>query len=302
MASLVLELQREALDSSILATDLLRKALVVARKLGIEAFKLWVESELTGYDKGLEIPIYRIISGQIKVWNPYHGWQDFFINDPEAADILSRLPNGQPIGEIENLIKRSDKNSSFHMSYPKKTEAQLMDSMEYPPLKPALLIDGSRLSGIIEAVRNIVLNWTLKLEEDGILGEGMTFSKEEKQVASSHVYNIQNFIESMTHSQIQQDTRDSVQTMSINEIDVSKVLSVLDEIKMVVADLTLSAETKEELSAEITTVETQAKSPKPKTKIIRESLHSIRNILEGTTGSLISSGILEQLKALLGSG
>jgi hypothetical protein len=49
MASLVLELQREALNSTIPVTDLLRKALVVATELSIKEFQAWIEYELNGY-------------------------------------------------------------------------------------------------------------------------------------------------------------------------------------------------------------------------------------------------------------
>lgn len=48
MASVVIELQREALDRSIPASDLLRKALVVARKLSLPEFQSWIDRELNG--------------------------------------------------------------------------------------------------------------------------------------------------------------------------------------------------------------------------------------------------------------
>ncbi len=38
---------------------------------------------------------------------------------------------------------------------------------------------------IIEKVKNTVLEWTLKLEEEGVLGEGMRFSDKEKQNAKA---------------------------------------------------------------------------------------------------------------------
>lgn len=38
-----------------------------------------------------------------------------------------------------------------------------------------------------------MLEWSLKLEMDGILGEVITFSKEEKSKAASATYHIQNF-------------------------------------------------------------------------------------------------------------
>ncbi|HBP87483.1 MAG TPA: hypothetical protein DD706_07295 [Nitrospiraceae bacterium] len=39
--------------------DLLRKALVVARKLGLKEFEWWVAKELSGYEETKDVPQYR---------------------------------------------------------------------------------------------------------------------------------------------------------------------------------------------------------------------------------------------------
>ena len=39
-----------------------------------------------------------------------------------------------------------------------------------------------------------MLDWSLKLETDGILGNDLTFTEQEKQKVSSATYNIQNFV------------------------------------------------------------------------------------------------------------
>jgi hypothetical protein len=49
MQSLLLQLQGECLDSSVSIPDVLRKALVVARKLGVKDFQTWIEKALNGY-------------------------------------------------------------------------------------------------------------------------------------------------------------------------------------------------------------------------------------------------------------
>jgi hypothetical protein len=71
--SIVLELQREASDSSVSVTDILRKALIVARKLGLREFQGWIESELNGYSEPREIPDYRVLHGQLEAWNHMQG-------------------------------------------------------------------------------------------------------------------------------------------------------------------------------------------------------------------------------------
>jgi hypothetical protein len=49
MASLIEELQHDALNSNVRVGDLLRKAKIIAVKLDLPEFEKWVENELNGY-------------------------------------------------------------------------------------------------------------------------------------------------------------------------------------------------------------------------------------------------------------
>jgi hypothetical protein len=64
-------------------------------------------------------------------------------------------------------------------------------------------------------------------------------------------------------------------------------------------DLGIEKALKDELLAEIITVESQTISPRPKQPIITESLKTIRNILEGATGSIIASGLIAEMVKFL---
>lgn len=75
--SIVLQLQELAIVPNSNIEELLNKALLVAKKLKI---KKWCENELEGYDKE-NVPDYRVIKGQLKVFNPYHWLQSFIIPD-----------------------------------------------------------------------------------------------------------------------------------------------------------------------------------------------------------------------------
>ncbi len=69
MSGLVLELQRDALNPSVSTLDILRKALVVARKLNLKDFEHWIKLELDGYPSE-DVPDYRRTQGQLRAWNP----------------------------------------------------------------------------------------------------------------------------------------------------------------------------------------------------------------------------------------
>ena len=78
-------------------------------------------------------------------------------------------------------------------------------------MEPALHASLHQLVRIIDSVKTKVMEFALDLESRGILGEGMTFTKDEQQLAQSITYNTIN-IERMESSQIQQANTDSEQS------------------------------------------------------------------------------------------
>lgn len=187
MKSLVLELQADALNSSVSVLDLLRKALVVATKLGVEKFHTWVELELDGYNR-IPIPEYRSIRGQLRAWNPSHGWQVIDAEDcPQYLNALyENLCNCQLRQSISELVALSNsKNNELRLQLPFQEESFVVNTIG---TSVKIGISRASIQAIVEAVRTVILRWSLKLQEDGITGEGMTFSQEEKQIAAKHDY------------------------------------------------------------------------------------------------------------------
>lgn len=296
MSGLVLELQRDAMDKSVDVSDLLRKAMVVSRKLGINEIEDWINKELTGYGKESEIPDYREISGEVKVYNPYHGWQPLHFRDHNFAEVLSTRKIGQAVGQLDS-IRKNNSNGYLQVPFNEHTKNRLMGLMDIA-LEPSLLVSDTQLHKILEGVRNEILNWSLDLEAKGIIGDGMSFSREEKKAASKITYNVTNNIGSMSNSQLQQDSPNSSQNLNVH-IENSELSEFIQEIKSSLNDLKLDSEKKAELEAEISTIEHQLASPKPKKLIISESLKSTRSILESITSSVLATGLLSQLASIM---
>ena len=203
MSGLVLELQRDALNKNVNVSDLLRKAMVVSKKLGINEMEEWINRELVGYPgDSSEIPLYREITGRVMAYNPYHGWQPLHFANPELGDHLSKRKISQAVGQLDAIVN-NDKSRELHVPFPNHIKNQLMDLIEIP-LEVTLLVADSELHKILEGVRNEILNWTLDLETRGIVGDGMRFSREEKQAASQITYQVTNNIGNMQNSQLQQ--------------------------------------------------------------------------------------------------
>ena len=296
MNSLVLELQKDALDKNTRVSDLLRKAFVISKKLSIIKIEEWLENELNGYPSNSNIPDYRTVYGQIKVWNPYQGWQPLNFSDPKEAEILAKRKINQSIGELDSIVE-NNKGGELQVPFTQNIINSLMKSMEIP-LHPVLFISYTEVIKILNVVRNTVLKWSLQLEKEGILGEGMSFSKKEKQIADKATYQITNYIGSMQNSQIQQDSSGAIQKLNIG-INIDDLLAFITELNKSIDKLDLEEYEKQKLITKIGTIENQANSPKPKRKIIFESLKTLRTILEGVAGNIIAAGLLSKLGQFL---
>lgn len=211
MSSLVLELQRDALDRNIHITDLLRKALLVSRKLKIKDIEEWLGGELNGYDQTI-IPDYRQVSGELKVFNPFNGWNPVMLPDKKWQDLLCLRKLEISISQIENLVENS-KSGIFLIKFSADQAGVVMELIGRQ-LEPALHASLHQLVLIIDSVKTKIMEFALDLESRGILGEGMTFSKQEQKLAESITYNTIN-IHSMENSQIQQANANSDQVSKL---------------------------------------------------------------------------------------
>ncbi len=106
-------------------------------------------------------------------------------------------------------------------------------------------------------------------------------------------------IHHMEGSQIQQGNVSSSQKGSYqltNGVEVSQFLEFLKE-KLV--DLELNNDDASEIQADISTLELQVDSSRPKVGIIKESLLSIQRILEGASGAIAAQQLLQYVPVLL---
>lgn len=297
MTSLVLELQRDALDKSVGTADLLRKALVVARKLKVTDLIEWLNDELNGYPEGKQVPEYRKLRGELKVHNPYHGWVPLVMQDAKQAELLAKRGTNQAISELDEIANGD--STMVYVRLPKKIEHSLMKGMEFP-LEPALILSKTQIHGLVDKVRNTVLEWALGLEEQGIMGEGMSFSQEEQRQAGSvtlNVGNLGNLIGSMQSSQFQQGTENSTQTYT-QTLDLDAVARLISELRTRLSEAQLPRQDAAQVESDIACVEAQLAAPRPNVSVIKESLRSTRSILEGLASSAIFQGIITVIRSL----
>lgn len=245
---------------------------------------------MNGYSS--KVPEYRMTKGQIRGWNPYNGWIPLIFEDPKDAETLSRRACGQSIAEIEDLLEREGKSSTLHMPYPQSIQRKLSKGFGYET-EVSLFVDRTGLVRVVDSVRTIILNWALKLEEEGVIGEGLSFSDNEKAVSEKSPQNINYFYGPVQNPQIQQGSTKSIQVSTSLSLDLNSITAFIQRLKEELHSLKLESPDKDEVEAEVTTIEAQIKSPKPKNNVLKESLSSIRRILEGAGGSVAGQLLIE---------
>lgn len=237
MTSLVLELQKSAMDQNQEVTAILRKAMVVASKLRLQDFRDWCSDEMNGYTER-PVPPYRKLQGQLKAHNPYHGWIPVMMEDVRVQDLLSQRAIGQPIGELEHLLK-AKADGILQVPIPHNILMEVFSNSEPFQLGmvPTLIIGRNQIAGTVQAVRNKILEWSLELEQHGILGEGMTFSADEVKLASGTVYNIGTFsgvIGDVTSSSLQFGDYNSIhpelKRRGVSQDERNQLEEILDEL------------------------------------------------------------------------
>lgn len=206
MDSLVLELQRDVLDRTIHIPDLLRKALLVSRKLKIKDIEEWLNDELNGYETRA-VPGYRMITGELKAFNPYRGWIPVNMGG-ELHISMCEHPTRDTVSQIIDLVERTETGTVI-VKFPADMNLAFMKLMR-TEFEPALHVPVHKLVRILDVTKTKIMDFALDLEARGILGEGIRFSKVEEQLAQSITHNTIN-IERMENSQLQQSTSESGQ-------------------------------------------------------------------------------------------
>jgi len=150
-------------------------------------------------------------------------------------------------------------------------------------------------------IHNLSIDKQMMISHQGI--KEIEDSLTKPTIATSHfpaqnIYNTIN-IENMENSQLQQSSNNSTQNATFNINDKELFDKFIKQIKTELPNLNLSSEDKSEINSDITTIETQISSSRPKINILKESIKSIQNILEGVASSVITDQLLLSIPIIL---
>lgn len=215
MSKIVIELQQDALKSNFDIMCLLRKAYLVAKKLKLKEFEEWITNEFNGYEdkEKNQIPKYRLLRGELKAWCPSRQkWVSVILT--EENDDLTTHTTIDSIANLLNVYENAtNRNKNVIFEFSADLNNFLSKSTKFNT-KFALEIGTNQIYNIIENIRMIILDWSITLEMNGILGDELHFNDTEKDIANNTpIINkyINNFYAPVNETQIQQDTKKSSQ-------------------------------------------------------------------------------------------
>lgn len=296
MNSIVLELQKELLNKDCDILQALRKAHIIAFKLNLAEFDEWIQNELNGYKfEDDNFPEYRKMSGELKVNNPLRGWIPIMVFDKNSRNFFRDVPIFESISYLIEVEKKS-KDGYFYFSYPADITMNLCKGANLPTyMECALHISTVKIIELIDIVKNRLLEWTLDLEKNGILGENMTFNKMEKESAkavsqqvnyyapvingnvnSSQIIvgnnNVANYNEALATTIIK-EIRESLEKESILPSDKEDAIELLEDVSEKIAE-------------------------KRKPNVIKASVDGLKNFVAKVGANATASLIAEKIKDL----
>ncbi|AVG06274.1 TPA: hypothetical protein ACYU8D_004806 [Klebsiella pneumoniae] len=176
---MVLRFQRMALDNETSTSDLLRMAKAIAVKLQLTDVIEWIDFELDGYPGGVTVPDYRITRGRILGHNPINGLIPMVVSNQQDEDMLSTVHIRAPITELALAYDNPGSTMVFPLSteFSNQLQSNQPDFLRFPIVRR---ITQSKMLNVVEHIRNRLLNWSLELEQQGILGENLQFSQQDK--------------------------------------------------------------------------------------------------------------------------
>jgi len=289
--TLLREIQTGATDSGVDISTLLRKAKILAARLRNPEFEYWVDHELNGYDDTKNLPSYRVVpivakaqlTDGFRTWNNFQILTSFLPEEFEAWGKECRL--NQPIAMIADLATKDNLAIAWPQALAVKYGAQ--GTNDYECLRAWQEVNPSRLVGILDIVRNRLLDFALRIErENPEAGEaGPNVIPVPPERLQPIVHNIFN----APVGNIAQNSENIQQTASIG-VSPEDLSRLVRELTKHIGELNLGERQLHRAQNQLQVIQTELEGETDSTVLIQAG-KTIRNITEGAIASLIASGV-----------
>jgi hypothetical protein len=135
---------------------------------------------MSGYKDGATLPAYRRVGARLQFLHPVHGWRPVISGEHQVSF-------GGSIGEIIRLVEGD--GDMLVSPAPPAIVQEISRDLDYD-VDVRRVISKAAIGSIVDVVRNSILDWALQLEQAGVLGEGLSFTRAESAKAQSVVFHI----------------------------------------------------------------------------------------------------------------
>jgi AbiTii len=303
---LIIQIRQAAMDSKSSVVDALRKAKVACVKLGLTDFGNWVDLELNGYfdSKVDELPEYRKLYGMPQAFNPHRGWVPLTFTSPEQERNWSVAYMPMPIAALEDSLREKPAGALYSL-YPPEIQHDLRKSLNVNWINDFhIKVPVNQAANILHAVRNILLDWTLAMEKQGILGENLMFSPEERKRSTSvtaqtvnnfHIQQVASFVQNAENSVVQGGIDSSLNL-------TTGVRNLVQQVEQLLPATHLEPSLQKETRAALDELKEAANSTNPDSGRLRKGLETLKRVLAPAGEHLLKIAVDTAVTKLLGNG
>ena len=179
----------------------------------------------------------------------------------------------------------------------------LASSLNVGDIRLRIQLSAHQVHDILHAVRTILLEWTLKLEKQGVLGENLMFSPEEKRkseavtasaVNSIYINQVGAFAFNADHSVVQ----GSVETTRLTTLSQS-TLGLVQQVEALLAASNLPVEIQGATQAALAELNQEASAATPDSGRVRKGLESLKRVLAPAGETLLKLAVDAAVTKLL---
>jgi hypothetical protein len=156
-------------NKDIKTSQILTKAKVLAKQIKDEEFLQWINQEILGEFKSLskkDFPIYRQLHGELIAHSQYAGWETVHFKSDDTRNTITYAPNPNSVGALEDLLKGEEKGGNLRFPIPPGNRKIIFDFLNDPSFSDVqLVLEYHHVHGIINAVRNYVRAWAIRMKD-----------------------------------------------------------------------------------------------------------------------------------------
>lgn len=109
------------------------------------------------------------------IFNLHSEWLPLKLEDINEVEEIAKINNSYSISQLQNLVSQSNLlNFQFNFSV---NVTKALPQLKNSPVELVFVVPRSAVVGIIDIIRNMILGWAVNLEDQGVIGKRINFTK-----------------------------------------------------------------------------------------------------------------------------